>query len=75
MKNRLKLLRVERDLTQADVAKSIGISRSTYSNIENGKSNPDFKTLVLLVSFFKIPANEIFFDLNVVYKQQKITSN
>ncbi len=38
MRKNLKLLRVENDLTQADMATRLGVTRTTYCNIENGKS-------------------------------------
>lgn len=38
MRKNLKLLRVENDLTQDEMAKRLSVSRTTYCNIENGKS-------------------------------------
>ncbi len=66
MKNRLRVLRAEYKLTQSAVAEKVGISRTTYSKIENGKSVPDGNTIVALVKVFNVSANEIFFDFNVV---------
>ena len=71
MENNLRVLRAERKVTQFTVSKGAGISRTCYNNIENGKSVPDGKTIAALVSYFKVPANEIFFDLDVVSKQPK----
>ena len=40
MKNRLKVLRAERDWTQADLAERLGVSRQTVNAIETGKHDP-----------------------------------
>lgn len=66
MKNRIKVIRAELDLTQEALAKKIGISRVTLSKIESGKINPNGETIVRIVRTLERPANEIFFDLGVV---------
>ncbi|MDH3255494.1 MAG: helix-turn-helix transcriptional regulator, partial [Acidobacteriota bacterium] len=40
MKNRLKVLRAERDWTQARLAQELGVSRQTVNAIETGKFDP-----------------------------------
>ena len=40
MKNRLKVLRAERNWSQADLAQRLGVSRQTANAIETGKSDP-----------------------------------
>ena len=42
MKNKLKVLRAERDLTQADLADALEVSRQTVNAIEKGKFDPQF---------------------------------
>ena len=54
------------NLSQEELAKMAGISRTTLSSIERGISNPDGKTTAKLVKALNKPANEIFFDFNVV---------
>ncbi len=49
---RLRRLRDERDLDQAEVADAVGIARSTLSGIENGKANPGRQTLEALATFY-----------------------
>lgn len=66
MKNKLKVIRAEKRLSQDELAKAAGISRTTLAMIENEKSVPDGKTIAALVKALNKPANEIFFDLNVV---------
>ena len=70
MKNRLKIIRAERDITQEQLAQMSGIARTTLHLIESEKVVPDGKTIAKLVSALGIPANLIFFDLDVVRKQQ-----
>ena len=40
MKNRLKVLRAERDWTQANLADKLGVTRQTVNAIEKGKFDP-----------------------------------
>jgi DNA-binding XRE family transcriptional regulator len=40
----LKAARLEKGLTQQEIAKAAGISRSAYTNIENNKRKPAIKT-------------------------------
>ncbi len=52
MKNRLKDLREDKDLTQSVVAKIINISQTNYSKYELGKINIPIETLVKLADFY-----------------------
>ena len=51
--NRLKQLRKERSLTQADVAKLLNITRQGYANYENEITNPTPAILIKLADFFE----------------------
>lgn len=66
MKNRIKVIRAELNLSQEKLAALAGISRVTLVNIEKGTANPDGKTIAKLVKALNRPANEIFFDLGVM---------
>lgn len=55
--NRLRSLRQERGLTQDELAKSFGISKSTVSMYENGNREPDFETLEMIADFFNVDMN------------------
>lgn len=66
MKNRLKVLRAEKNLTQGELAEMAGISRTALAMIENDRATPDGDTIAALVKALKTPANNIFFDLGVV---------
>lgn len=46
----LKRIRTEKGITQGDIVRALGISRSFVSNIENGKTNPTLSTISKIAS-------------------------
>ena len=70
MENKLKQIRAEKKLTQEQLSERSGISRPTLSLIEGGKVTPDGDTIAKLVKALGVPANLIFFALDVVCEQQ-----
>ena len=52
--NRIKDLRIDKDLRQIDVANATGIDQKTLSNYETGKTNPDSYAIVKLAEFFGV---------------------
>ena len=48
LKNNLKEVRNEKNLSQTDLAKLIGVSRNTISSIETGQFNPTAKLALIL---------------------------
>ncbi len=48
LRNRLKLARVERDLTQAELADAVGVTRQTIGLIEGGGYNPTLNLCIRL---------------------------
>jgi len=60
MKNRLKVLRAERDMTQADLADSLQVSRQTINAIEKGKFDPSLPLAFKLAKLFGLKIEEIF---------------
>lgn len=57
---RLKELRKEKGNTQAEIAQIIGITRAAYTNIENGKREPDIDTVLKLASYFDVSTDYIY---------------
>lgn len=55
----LKKLRKERGLSQASVARELGLSRTTYTKYENGVHDPSVVTLVKMARLFEVPVDEI----------------
>ena len=62
MKNRLKVLRAERDWTQADLANALDVSRQTVNAIENGKYDPSLPLAFRIARLFDKQIEEIFDD-------------
>ena len=65
MKNRLKVLRAERDWTQADLAVALGVSRQTVNAIEKGKFDPSLPLAFRAARLFKMSIEDIFQDESV----------
>lgn len=60
MKNRLKVLRAERDWTQGDLADALGISRQSINAIETGKYAPSLPLAFRIADLFGLPIEAIF---------------
>ena len=60
MKNKLKILRAERDFTQADLAQELSVSRQTVNAIEKGKFDPSLPLAFKMSKLFDLPIEEIF---------------
>lgn len=60
MKNKLKVLRAERDMTQADLADSLAVSRQTINAIEKGKFDPSLPLAFKMSKLFQLSIEEIF---------------
>jgi len=60
VKNRLKVLRAERDWTQADLARELDVSRQTVNAIETGKYDPSLPLAFTIARLFGLAIEEIF---------------
>jgi putative transcriptional regulator len=60
MKNRLRVLRAERDWTQADLAERLGVSRQTIHAIESEKYDPSLPLAFKMSKLFEMPIEKIF---------------
>ena len=61
MKNRLKVLRAERNWSQADLADKLGVSRQTINAIETGKYDPSLPLALKIGRLVAQPVEAIFF--------------
>ena len=61
MKNRIKVLRAERDWSQADLAERLEVSRQTVNAIERDKYDPSLPLAFKLSAVFETPIEKIFF--------------
>lgn len=62
MNNRLKVLRAERDWTQAELATRLQVSRQTVNAIEKGKFDPSLPLAFRAARLFNLSIEEIFQD-------------
>lgn len=62
MKNRLKVLRAERDWSQAELAERLDVSRQSVNAIETGKYDPSLPLAFRIARLFGQPIETIFTD-------------
>ena len=62
MKNRLKVLRAERDWTQAELADRLEVSRQTVNAVEKGKYDPSLSLAFKISRVFDMPIEQVFVD-------------
>ena len=60
MKNKLKVLRAERNWSQADLAERIGVSRNSVNAIETGRYDPSLPLAFRIAELFEMPVEAIF---------------
>lgn len=61
MRNRLKVLRAERDWSQTDLGDRVGVSRQAVTAIETGKFDPSLPLALKIARLFGQPVEAIFF--------------
>ena len=63
MKNkRMKLARVEKDLSQAELAEKVGVTRQTISLIESGGYNPTLNLCIAICKALDKTLDELFWE-------------
>ena len=60
MKNRLKVLRAERDWSQADLAEKLDVSRQTVNALETGKYDPSLPLAFKIARLFDKRIEDVF---------------
>jgi putative transcriptional regulator len=60
MKNALRVLRAEREWSQADLAERLDVSRQTVNALETGKYDPSLPLAFKIARLFKLPIERIF---------------
>lgn len=61
LKNRLKEVRNEKQLSQLQLSQMVGVSRNTISSIENGQFNPTAKLALILCISLDKKFEELFY--------------
>ena len=60
MRNDIRERRLERELSQAELAKAMGVSRQTINSIETEKYTPSLPLALALARFFDVQVEEMF---------------
>ena len=60
MKNRLRVLRAEREWSQADLAERLAVSRQTVNAIETGRYDPSLPLAFRISQVFQLPIESLF---------------
>lgn len=61
LKNKLKIWRAQLNITQADLALAVGLSRQTINSIEKGIYFPSIISALKIAAFFATTVEEVFF--------------
>jgi putative transcriptional regulator len=60
VKNRLRVLRAERDWSQAELAERLAVSRQTVNAIENGRYDPSLPLAFAIARLFRLRIEDVF---------------
>ena len=60
MQNRLRVLRAEREWSQAELAERLGVSRQTVNAVETGKYDPSLPLAFRMARLFDLAIEEVF---------------
>ncbi len=60
MENELKVWRAKADITQAELAEAVGVSRQTINAIERGRYDPSLELAFGLADYFECQIEDIF---------------
>ena len=72
---RIKALRTERGLSQADVAKGIKLAQPSYHYLENGPTRAKLSHLIKLAAFYELPLSEAFPDYELSAEERLIVEH
>lgn len=61
VRNNIRELRKKLNLTQEELAKTLGVTRQTINSIENNKYNPTLELAMKLAKTLGVPVEQIFF--------------
>ncbi|MEB1808555.1 MAG: helix-turn-helix transcriptional regulator [Bacillaceae bacterium] len=64
MKNKVKVARVERAITQEQLAKKVGVTRQTIGLIENGNYNPTLQLCIAIAKTLDKTLDDLFWEVD-----------
>ena len=70
IKNRIKVLRAEKDWTQKDLAEKLGVTRQTVAAIENGKYSLSLKLAFQIARTFEVDLYDVFQEVDKEEEQR-----
>lgn len=59
---KMKIARIEKDLSQEDLAKKVGVTRQTISMIESDKYNPTLRLCILICKELDRSLDDLFWE-------------
>ncbi len=72
--NAIKKLRIDKNLTQNELAKILNISKSSITNYERGKRTPNAEIIAKMEKFFNVSANYILGNISVAQNKEACNS-
>jgi len=60
MKNKIKVYRAMRNMTQEELAYQLRVTRRTINSIEGGKYNPSIEVAFRMARLFNVPVEDLF---------------
>ena len=64
MKNNVKLTRIKNSMTQAQLAREVGVTRQTIGLIEKGEYNPSLQLCINLAKSLNKTLDELFWEVD-----------
>lgn len=74
LNNRIRVFRAEHRLSQADLARALGVSRKTISTIEVGRFVPSTIIALKIARYFDVPVEDIFSLDNEISRDETASS-
>ena len=65
--NKIKLIRLSKNLTQNDMSRGLNICQNTYSLIENGKTKLDHDRIIMIAKYLDINPRELINETEVLF--------
>ena len=60
LRNKIRVLRAEKRISQQELADEVGLSRQSVNSIELGKFNPSIVTAMKIASYFGVSVEDVF---------------